>query len=131
MGDQVTNSINDVLEEFKEDETDSDLLDESSGRDAETRLFLAVDRLRDVRQSLDDRKKELLEVKDSETKLIKEKKELEQEKEVEKSQLKELLKDKEEEIALLITQADQNDLSEQFQELNKLLNEEKEKMQGF
>jgi len=52
---------------------------------------------------------------------------LEQEKEVEKSQLKELLKDKEEEIALLITQADQNDLSEQFQELNKLLNEEKEK----
>ena len=44
---------------------------------------------------------------------------MEQEKEVEKSQLKELLKDKEEEIALLITQADQNDLSEQFQELNK------------
>ena len=74
LKDQVTNSINDVLEEFKEDETDSDLLDESSGRDAETRLFLAVDRLRDVRQSLDDRKKELLEVKDSETKLIKEKK---------------------------------------------------------
>lgn len=74
LKDQVTNSINDVLEEFKEDETDSDLLDESSGRDAETRLFLAVDRLRDVRQSLDDRKKELSQVKDSETKLLTEKK---------------------------------------------------------
>ena len=74
LKDQVTNSINDVLEEFKEDETDSDLLDESSGRDAETRLFLAVDRLRDVRQSLDDRKKELSQVKESETKLLNEKK---------------------------------------------------------
>ena len=73
LKDQVTNSINDVLQEFEEDETDSDLLDETSGRDAETRLLLAIDRLRDVRQSLDDRKKELSQVRDSETRLIKEK----------------------------------------------------------
>ena len=73
LKDQVTNSINDVLQEFEEDETDSDLLDEKSGRDAETRLLLAIDRLRDLRQNLDDRKKELRIVKDCQTKLIKEK----------------------------------------------------------
>jgi hypothetical protein len=38
-----------VLEELEEDETDTDLLDENSGRDAETRLLVAVDRLKDLR----------------------------------------------------------------------------------
>ena len=42
-------SFIDVLEELEEDETDTDLLDENSGRDAETRLFMAVDRLKDLR----------------------------------------------------------------------------------
>ena len=42
-------SFIDVLEELEEDETDTDLLDENSGRDAETRLLMAVDRLKDLR----------------------------------------------------------------------------------
>ena len=42
-------SFTDVLEELEEDETDTDLLDENSGRDAETRLLMAVDRLKDLR----------------------------------------------------------------------------------
>ena len=42
-------SVIDVLEELEEDETDTDLLDENSGRDAETRLLMAVDRLKDLR----------------------------------------------------------------------------------
>ena len=41
--------LTDVLEELEEDETDTDLLDENSGRDAETRLLMAVDRLKDLR----------------------------------------------------------------------------------
>ena len=49
LKDQVTNSVKDVLAELEEDETDTDLLDENSGRDAETRLLMAVDRLRDLR----------------------------------------------------------------------------------
>ena len=49
LKDQVTNSLKDVLDELEEDETDTDLLDENSGRDAETRLLMAVDRLRDLR----------------------------------------------------------------------------------
>ena len=40
LKDQVTNSIKDVLEELEEDETDTDLLDENSGRDVETRLLM-------------------------------------------------------------------------------------------
>ena len=54
---------------------------------------------------------------------------MEQQREIENNQFKELLKDKEEEIALLASQAEQNDLSDQFQELNKLLNVEKQKNQ--
>ena len=41
-----------------EEETDSDLLDEESGRDAGTRLLMAVDRLRDLRQIIDDERKQ-------------------------------------------------------------------------
>ena len=74
LKDQVTNSINDVLQEFEEDENDADLLDENSGRDAETRLLLAIDRLRDVRQNLDERKKDLSISKANEEKLLKAKK---------------------------------------------------------
>ena len=74
LKDQVTNSINDVLQEFEEDETDTDLLDEASGRDAQTRLLLAIDRLRDVRQNLDERKKDLAISKSNEEKLVNEKK---------------------------------------------------------
>ena len=65
LKDQVASSIKDVLEEFEEDESDNDLLDETSGRDAETRLLMAVDRLREVRQSLDDHKKDLLQAKEN------------------------------------------------------------------
>ena len=74
LKDQVTNSINDVLQEFEEDETDADLLDETSGRDAESRLLLAIDRLRDVRQNLDERKKDLSISRANEDKLAKERK---------------------------------------------------------
>ena len=41
-----------------EEETDSDLLDEESGRDAGTRLLMAVDRLRDLRQIIEDERKQ-------------------------------------------------------------------------
>merc|ERR1712083_947722 len=61
LKDQVTNSIKDVLEELEEDETDTDLLDENSGRDVETRLLMAVDRLRDLRQTIEDQKKQVSE----------------------------------------------------------------------
>ena len=64
LKDQVTNSIKDALEEFDEDEADNDLLDENSGRDAETRILLAVDRLRDVRHAAEDQKKEILQLKE-------------------------------------------------------------------
>lgn len=59
LKDQVANSIKDVLDELEEDETDSDLLDEESGRDEATRLLLAVDRLRDVRQKAQNHEKKL------------------------------------------------------------------------
>ena len=49
LKDQVASSLKDVLDELEEDETDTDLLDENSGRDAETRILMAVDRLRDLR----------------------------------------------------------------------------------
>lgn len=72
--DQVTNSIKDVLEEFEEDETDNDLLDENSGRDEQTRLLMAVDRLKDVRLALDEHKKKLNEMHENQLKLLDEKK---------------------------------------------------------
>ena len=47
-----------------EEETDSDLLDEESGRDAGTRLLMAVDRLRDLRQIIDDERKQTKKLKE-------------------------------------------------------------------
>ena len=47
-----------------EEETDSDLLDEESGRDAGTRLLMAVDRLRDLRQIIDDERKQTEKLKE-------------------------------------------------------------------
>ncbi len=64
LKDQVTNSIKDALEELEEDETDADLLDEESGRDASTRLLMAADRLRDVRQKCDDQKRDFARLKE-------------------------------------------------------------------
>ena len=62
--DQVTNSIKDALEELDEEETDGDLLDEETGRDAGTRLLMAVDRLRDLRQTLDQERKQVKQLKE-------------------------------------------------------------------
>ena len=64
LKDQVANSIKDVLEELDEDETDTDLLEETGGRDANTRLLMAVDRLRDLRQILDDERKQIKKLKE-------------------------------------------------------------------
>ena len=65
LKDQVANSIKDVLEELDEDETDADLLEETTGgRDANTRLLMAVDRLRDLRQILDDERKQIKKLKE-------------------------------------------------------------------
>ena len=47
-----------------EEETDSDLLEEESGRDAGTRLLIAVDRLRDLRQIIDDERKQTKKLKE-------------------------------------------------------------------
>ena len=47
-----------------DEETDSDLLDEESGRDAGTRLLMAVDRLRDLRQIIDDERKQTKKLKE-------------------------------------------------------------------
>ena len=68
LKEQVTSSIKDVLDELEEDETDADLLDEESGRDAGTRLLMAVDRIRDLRQNLDEHKKEVVNLKESNSK---------------------------------------------------------------
>ena len=73
LKDQVTNSIKDVLDELEDDETDADLLDEEGGRDASTRLLMAVDRLRDVRQKCDERKKDFMKFKELNEKLMSEK----------------------------------------------------------
>ena len=62
--DQVTNSIKDALEELDEDETDADLLEEETGRDPGTRLLMAVDRLRDLRQTLDQERKQVKQLKE-------------------------------------------------------------------
>ena len=60
----MTNSIKDALEELDEEETDGDLLDEETGRDAGTRLLMAVDRLRDLRQTLDQERKQVKQLKE-------------------------------------------------------------------
>ena len=60
----MTNSIKDALEELDEEETDGDLLDEETGRDAGTRLLMAVDRLRDLRQTLDEERKQVKQLKE-------------------------------------------------------------------
>jgi maltodextrin utilization protein YvdJ len=100
LKDQVASSIKDVLEELEDDETDTDLLDENSGRDAETRLLMAVDRLKDLRQTLDDQKKQISESKKKYEIVAENAKELEISKETEQKQFKQLLLDKEEEIEL-------------------------------
>ena len=60
----MTNSIKDALEELDEEETDGDLLDEETGRDDGTRLLMAVDRLRDLRQTLDQERKQVKQLKE-------------------------------------------------------------------
>ena len=60
----MTNSIKDALEELDEEETDGDLLDEETGRDTGTRLLMAVDRLRDLRQTLDQERKQVKQLKE-------------------------------------------------------------------
>ena len=52
------------MEELDEEETDGDLLDEETGRDAGTRLLMAVDRLRDLRQTLDQERKQVKQLKE-------------------------------------------------------------------
>ena len=52
------------MEELDEEETDGDLLDEETGRDAGTRLLMAVDRLRDLRQTLDEERKQVKQLKE-------------------------------------------------------------------
>ena len=52
------------MEELDEEETDGDLLDEETGRDDGTRLLMAVDRLRDLRQTLDQERKQVKQLKE-------------------------------------------------------------------
>ena len=52
------------MEELDEEETDGDLLDEETGRDSGTRLLMAVDRLRDLRQTLDQERKQVKQLKE-------------------------------------------------------------------
>ena len=52
------------MEELDEEETDGDLLDEETGRDAGTRLLMALDRLRDLRQTLDQERKQVKQLKE-------------------------------------------------------------------
>jgi hypothetical protein len=73
LKDQVANSIKDVLNELEEEEPDADLLGEESGQDAATRLLLAVDRLRDIRQKAEDHEKELAQLRLTSQKMEQEK----------------------------------------------------------
>merc|ERR1711990_1324175 len=91
----------------------------------ETRLLMAVDRLKDLRQTIEDQKKQVSESKKKYETLSETTKELEISKEKEKKQFKQLLLDKEEEIQLLSSKQDSQSFEENFQELNQLLNDEK------
>merc|ERR1712020_235807 len=117
--DQVTNSIKDALEELDEDETDADLLEEETGRDPGTRLLMAVDRLRDLRQTLDQERKQVKQLKELNQNIGSDKQSLEEQNQRERVQFKELLKDKEEEIDILTKQSMQP--NGEFEEINQLL----------